>query len=154
VDTTLCNSQCRRKVPLVEPMAEEIEAVISSPRGRVLVIEDEFLIAAMVEDLLADFECDCVGPIANLEEGVAAARTEIVDVAIINLMIQGKPAYAVTEALAERNIPFCFASGVRPTDLPERWRDRPFLTKPYVIADVRAFLVTVLPSLPGEKPAA
>lgn len=131
-------------------MADSVETVISSPRGRVLVVEDEFLIAAMVEGILSDFECECVGPIASLEEGVEAARTEVVDAAIINLILQGKHAYPVIEVLAERNIPFCFASGVRPADLPERWHERPFLTKPYVIAEVRAFLATVLPSL-GEE---
>jgi DNA-binding response OmpR family regulator len=138
----------------VEPVAKTFETVISSPRGRVLVVEDEFLIAAMVEDILRDFECECVGPIRTLEEGVEAARTEVVDAAIINLMLQGKHAYPVIEVLADRNIPFCFASGVRPADLPERWRERPFLTKPYVLAEVRAFLATVLPSLGDEAASA
>lgn len=97
---------------------------------RVLVIEDEYLIAAMVADMLADLRCECVGPIATLETGIEAAKTEPCDAAIINLVIQGYHAYEVIEALAARNIPFCFASGAPQTNIREQWRDRPFMMKP------------------------
>ena len=107
---------------------------------RVLVIEDEFLIAQMVGDMLADLNCVCIGPITTLAAGVEAAASVHCDAAIINLIIQGQMAYAVAEELAARNIPFCFASGTSPASVHEKWRQRRFISKPYLLDDVRAFL--------------
>ena len=116
------------------------------PAPRVLLVEDEYLIAAMVADMLADLACECLGPIGTMEEGIKAARSVVCDAAIINLMIEGRHAYEITEILAERNIPFCFASGVPQTEILEKWRSRPFIRKPYVLENVRDFLLSVLPA--------
>jgi CheY-like chemotaxis protein len=117
----------------------------STPRSRILVVEDEFLIAAMVQDMLSDLGYDCLGPLITLEAGVAAATTEQFEAAIINLVIQGRHAYEIVEVLAARGIPFCFASGLSKQDVSEPWRDRPFLAKPYALADVRDFLLGISP---------
>ena len=112
-------------------------------RPRILLVEDEYLIAAMVRDMLADLGCECIGPIANMEKGIAAAKSVTCEAAIINLVLEGRHAYEIVEALAARGIPFCFASGLPQMDVVEKWRDRPFMMKPYVLADVRAFLVGI-----------
>jgi DNA-binding response OmpR family regulator len=117
------------------------------PRSRILVVEDEFLIAAMVKDMLSDLGYECLGPITTMEAGVVAAATEEFEGAIINLLIQGRHAYAIVEILASRGIPFCFASGLTKQDVSEAWRDRPFLMKPYALADVRDFLLGNLPAV-------
>jgi CheY-like chemotaxis protein len=117
----------------------------STPRSRILVVEDEFLIAAMVQDMLSDLGYDCLGPLVTLEAGVAAATTEQFEAAIINLVIQGRHSYEIVEVLAARGIPFCFASGLGKQDVSEPWRDRPFLTKPYTLANVRDFLLGISP---------
>ena len=115
---------------------------------RILVVEDEFLIAQMVKDMLADLECACIGPIVTMEAGIAAAANVVCDAAIINLVIQGQMAYPIVEELAARNIPFCFASGVPPRGIHEKWRTSPFISKPYVLGEVRDFLTRVLTSQP------
>ncbi len=120
---------------------EERNARVGS---RVLVVEDELLIALMVKDMLADLGCACVGPIVTLEEGIAAAASVHCDAAIINLVLQGRMTYAVVEELAARNIPFCFASGVPQRGIHDKWRERPFLRKPYVLEEVQEFLTKVL----------
>lgn len=124
----------------MDPM-EERNGIVA---GRVLVVEDEFLIAQMVKDMLADLGCACVGPIVTLEEGIAAAASVDCDAAIINLVLQGRMAYAVVEELVTRNIPFCFASGLPPHGVDEKWRERPFIRKPYVLEEVQDFLTKVL----------
>jgi hypothetical protein len=101
--------------------------------------------------MLVDFGCEYVGPITKLAHGIAAAKTEPCDAAIINLIIEGRHAYEIVEALAERNIPFCFASGLPQKEIEEKWRERPFLMKPYVLDDVRAFLRSVVPTLAERK---
>jgi CheY-like chemotaxis protein len=114
---------------------------VTNPSGRrVLLVEDEFLIAQMVSDMLLDLDCVCVGPIMTLQAGIAAAASVDCEAAIINLVIQGQTAYAIVEQLAARNIPFCFASGASPQGIQDGWRDRPFIRKPYVLEEVRAFL--------------
>jgi hypothetical protein len=115
----------------------------AAPRSRVLVVEDEFLIAAMVQDMLSDLGYDCLGPLITLEAGVAAAASEQFEAAIINLVIQGRHSYEIVEILAARGIPFCFASGLGKEDVSEPWRDRPFLTKPYTLVNVRDFLLGI-----------
>jgi DNA-binding response OmpR family regulator len=117
------------------------------PKGaRILLIEDEYLIAEMVCDMITDLGCHCIGPIITMDEGLKAATTETCDAAIINLVIQGRHAYAIAAALAARNIPFCFASGLPQHDIQEQWRARPFLAKPYALENVHAFLLAVLAS--------
>lgn len=114
-----------------------------SDRPRILLVEDEYLIAAMVCEMLIDLGCECIGPIAKMEKGIAAAKSVACEAAIINLVIEGRHAYEVVEALAARNIPFCFASGLPQHEIIEKWRDRPFVMKPYALEDVRAFLVKI-----------
>ena len=97
--------------------------------------------------MLADLDCVCVGPIMTLEAGIAAAASVHCDAAIMNLIIQGQAAYAVVEEPAARNIPFCFASGTSPNGVYEKWRQRRFINKPFLLDDVRAFLDEAL----GER---
>ncbi len=124
-------------------MANAFAAPVAPPVRHVLVIEDEYLIAAMVADMLADLGYRCIGPIATLGEGIAAAKTVMCDAAIINLVIQGIHAYEIAAALAERNIPLCFASGVPQTEIDETWRSRPFIPKPYALENVCDFLLAL-----------
>ena len=79
---------------------------------QILVVEDEALIAIYLEGLIPELGCGCVGPVVKLSEAIEQARTAIVDAAILNLIVDGQPAYAVAEILARRGIPFGFASGV------------------------------------------
>jgi CheY-like chemotaxis protein len=112
---------------------------------RILVVEDEVLIAEMVKGMLDDLGCQSLGPITNLEFALAAARTESFDAAILNLVIGGENAYAVAEVVAERGIPFAFASGVPWSSIDLKWRDRPYLAKPYVTADISRWLESLSP---------
>jgi CheY-like chemotaxis protein len=112
---------------------------------RILVVEDEVLIAEMVKGMLDDLGCQCLGPITNLELALAAARTESFDAAILNLVIGGENAYAVAEVVAERGMPFAFASGVPRSSIDPKWRDRPYLAKPYVTADISRWLESLSP---------
>jgi DNA-binding NarL/FixJ family response regulator len=126
----------------------------SSPkRPRILLIEDEFLIAVSVQEMLEDLDCEVVGPIATLAEALDLCLTADADAAVVNLILQGKPAYAVATILAAREIPFGFASGVDHQLTDDSWKERPFLSKPYSASDLREFLKQVLPDhiMPESK---
>src|SRR5665213_2032174 len=78
---------------------------------RVLLVEDENLIALLLEDMLADLGHTVVGPVARLDKGLEIARHEEFDVAILDININGGETYPIAEALAVRDIPFVFSTG-------------------------------------------
>jgi CheY-like chemotaxis protein len=78
---------------------------------RILVLEDESLIAMVLEDILEDFGCTVVGPAYDVPAGEALARDEAIDGAILDLHIGNGSSHSVAELLLARRIPFVVASG-------------------------------------------
>jgi len=109
---------------------------------RVLLIEDEALVAMLVEDMLADQGCSVVATGARLEEALLHAKDVNLqfDVALVDLNLAGESTFAVASALAERNIPFAFSTGYGVNGLPPEWRDRPTLQKPFTSEDMARVL--------------
>ncbi len=100
-------------------------------RARVLLVEDEALIAMLLEDMLADLGCDIVATAAELGEVVALAQTEAIDIAIIDINLRGVAAYPVAQALRERGIPFAFVTGYGAAGSDPAHQDVPVLQKPF-----------------------
>jgi CheY-like chemotaxis protein len=112
---------------------------------RVLIVEDEPLVAILLEDMLGEFGCEIAGPAYSLEEAVAAARSEErIDVAILDVNLRGAPVYPVAEVLVERNVRFVFASGYGTEGVDEKWRDWLSLPKPFTAHDVVRVLLAAL----------
>ena len=114
-------------------------------RPRILIVEDEFLIAVSLQDMLAELGCGVVEPAGGLARAVEAAATAAIDAAVLNFVVDGAPADAVAEALSGRGIPFGFATGMNQVHAPERWRSHPYIAKPYSIVEMRALLRQILP---------
>jgi len=108
----------------------------SPKRLRVLVVEDEMLLAMLVEDSLVDFGCDVVGPVARVADGVKLASSERLDGAILDINIAGSEVFPVASELARRSVPFIFISGYDLNNLPQVWRSRPALRKPFQPQDL------------------
>jgi DNA-binding NarL/FixJ family response regulator len=79
---------------------------------RVLIVEDEMLVSMLVEDILLDFGCTVVGTAARLADAMELARTSEIDVALLDINLGGNRSFPVAEILAERGVPFVFASGI------------------------------------------
>lgn len=105
-------------------------------RARVLVVEDEMLLAMLMEDTLADFGCDVVGPVARVADGVRLANSERLDGAILDINVAGAKVFPVARELARRSIPFVFVSGYGSDSLPQEWKGYPALHKPFQPADL------------------
>lgn len=105
---------------------------------RVLVVEDETLIAVLIEEALQELGCVVVGPVGRLDDALRLAGDEALDAAILDVTIRGGYVYPVAERLIGRNVPFVFASGYGDWALPETLRDRPRLTKPFSQRDLEA----------------
>ena len=78
---------------------------------KILVVEDELLVALGIQDMLREFGCEVVGPLARLHEALGAARSGTFDGVILDVNLRGEPAYPVAEILRDRGIPFVFSTG-------------------------------------------
>ncbi|UGB39484.1 response regulator [Frateuria soli] len=103
---------------------------------RILLVEDEMLVAMLLEDMLSEAGHTIVGPMARIDQAVEAARTKAIDLAILDVNLGGEEVYPVAEALAAREIPFAFATGYGAQGLREPWQARPTLQKPFHRADL------------------
>jgi DNA-binding response OmpR family regulator len=110
---------------------------------RVLVVEDELLVAMLVETALEDENCIIVGPYGGLREALEAARSEALDVAVLDINLAGELVFPVAEVLAGRGVPFLLLSGYGDVALPSNRRHWPICSKPFNLRD----LVTVLSGL-------
>lgn len=108
---------------------------------RILVVEDEMLVAMYLEDLLADLGCEVVGPVSQVAEGVALAEEQAIHGAILDVNISGVKVYPVADVLAARNIPFIFLTGYGAAGLRAVDRDRPVLQKPFRRQDLERLMV-------------
>jgi CheY-like chemotaxis protein len=107
---------------------------------RVLVVEDEMLVAMLLEDMLGDFGCSVVGPAATLREALPLAQTADLDAAVLDVNLGGDPIFPVADALKARGVPFVFASGYGENGLAEAHRGAPVLQKPFRQADLERAL--------------
>ncbi|MBC7801127.1 MAG: response regulator [Gemmatimonadaceae bacterium] len=105
---------------------------------RILVVEDELLIAVLVEEALQELGCTVVGPVGRLDAALRLAADTELDGAILDVNIRGGQVFPVANALRGRGIPFVLASGYGDWALPEGFRNQLRLTKPFSIADLEA----------------
>jgi CheY-like chemotaxis protein len=112
---------------------------------RILVLEDEPLVAMMVEDLLIDLGCIVIGPAMHLPEAMQLAAAETLDGAVLDININGGRSYPVADLLAERGIPAMFATGYGYGE-ELKGRAEPVLQKPYQGERLAAALSAILPS--------
>ncbi|MVA12186.1 response regulator [Agrobacterium vitis] len=111
---------------------------------RVLVVEDEALVAMMVEDFLADLGCTVVEVAASVPAalGVANNHGVILDGAVLDVNLGGEKVFPVAEALQTRGIPFVFATGYGAAGIDERFSKAQVLSKPYDVRALQAALVS------------
>src|SRR4051812_35823077 len=98
---------------------------------RVLVVEDEALIAMLVEDMIHDSGGEMVGSAGKLTDAVDLARKAQADVALLDLNLGGALTYPVADVLRQRGVPIVFTSGYGSHGVIERFRDCPILDKPF-----------------------
>jgi CheY-like chemotaxis protein len=109
---------------------------------RVLVVEDEPVVAMCLEDMLESLGCETVGPAARLGEGLALAENEDFGAAILDVNLAGERSIPIAETLQRRGIPFAFASGYGAA--PEGFETVALIEKPYREADIDAALRALL----------
>jgi CheY-like chemotaxis protein len=119
---------------------------------RVLVVEDEVMIRMLLEDMLAELGYVIASSAGRLEEALAFARDGDVDVAILDVNLNGDLVFPVAEVLAGRQVPFAFSTGYGDGGIPDAYRDRPILQKPFQMEGLEQTLLQLAPA--REKPPA
>jgi len=113
---------------------------------RILVVEDELMIRMLLEDMLGQLGYTIAAEAARIDEALAAIRTTEFDVAILDVNLNGQTIAPVAEALVARGTPFVFATGYGERGLPEAYRDRPTLKKPFQMDVLGRILESALPA--------
>ena len=98
---------------------------------RVLLVEDEPIIAMFVEDILVDLGYVVVGPALSAAAAEKLARNELFDAALLDINLGDGPSFPIATILRERSIPFSFATGYGSTGVPADLGQVSVLAKPY-----------------------
>jgi CheY-like chemotaxis protein len=113
---------------------------------RVLVVEDEIMIRMLLEDMLDDLGFKVALSAGRLDEAISLAREGEFDVAILDVNLDGELVYPVADVLAARGLPFAFSTGYGESGMPDIYRDRPTLQKPFQLAGLEKALMDLLAS--------
>ena len=124
------------------------------PRCRVLIVEDEAMIAMLVEDMVLDFGSEVVGPAAKMDDAMRLAQSAALDATILDVNVGGSVIFPVAEILSKRGIPFIFATGYGSTGIPPRFQSHPTLPKPFTYQSLAEVLRDVLANQPCHTEAA
>jgi CheY-like chemotaxis protein len=111
---------------------------------RVLIIEDETLIALLLEDMLTELGCAIAGSAATVSAAIEMMDQAAPGLAVLDINLGGESSYAVAEALAKRGVPFVFSTGYAEGRLEPPWQDRPILQKPFGQEQLAQALATAL----------
>jgi len=109
---------------------------------RILVVEDEPMIRMLLEDMLDELGYTVAAEAGHIDEALEATKNADFDLAILDANLNGEPASPVADALVTRGTPFVFATGYG--QLPEPYRDRPTLRKPFQMDGLKQMLQSAL----------
>src|ERR1700727_2377898 len=123
-----------------------IMTVTRPPRGSVFLVEDEVMIRMMVADMLEELGYSVAAEAGEINEAIKLAQSTEFDIAILDVNVNGKVISPVAELIEARNRPFIFATGYGSSGLPEQYRDRPALQKPFQLETLARMIDAALKS--------
>lgn len=112
---------------------------------RILIVEDESLVAMLLETILEDMGCTPVGPISTVDDALAQVEgAEPLDAALLDVNVAGRQVFPVAQALKDRGVPFVFSTGYGEGGLPDEWRGQATIQKPFTESAVRDALMAAV----------
>ena len=118
---------------------------------RVLVVEDELLVAMLIEETLVDHGCKVIGPFNTLGTALSAARDAQADVALLDVNLRGERVYPVAELLEGRRIPFLLLSGYGNEAVPAEHPLWVSCSKPFLPTELLRAMSALLARKPPES---
>jgi len=111
----------------------------------ILIVEDESLVAMLLETILEDMGCATVGPISNIDDALKLLADDVaLDGALLDVNVAGREVFPVAAELKARGVPFVFSTGYGEGGLPGDWRGHAVIQKPFTEAAVRDALIKAL----------
>ena len=111
---------------------------------RVLMVEDEMIVAWLLEDMLTDLGCAVIGPAGNVNQALAIIEAELIDVAVLDINLNGQLSYPIADALGARGVPFVFVTGYDKGRILDGYRVFPVLQKPFHRSELSDILAKLL----------
>jgi CheY-like chemotaxis protein len=112
--------------------------------GSVFLVEDEVMIRMMVADMLEELGYRVAAEAGEIAEALKLAQSTDYDFAILDVNVNGKVISPVADLIKARNRPFIFATGYGSSGLPEEYRDRPALQKPFQLETLARMIDSTL----------
>ncbi|HZL30814.1 MAG TPA: response regulator [Pseudolabrys sp.] len=112
--------------------------------ARILVVEDEYLIRMLLEDMLSDIGLEVAAAVGTIKEASEFAANGEFNAAILDVNLDGQEIFPVADILAKRGKPFVFVTGYGESSLPDAYRGRPALQKPFQAKQLQTTLSGLL----------
>jgi CheY-like chemotaxis protein len=126
-------------------MGKDSLMTATGPAGRsVFLVEDEVMIRMMVADMLEELGYKVAAEAGDIAEAMRLAQSAEFDLAILDVNVNGKVISPVADLIKAKGRPFIFATGYGSSGLPEQYRDRPALQKPFQIDALGKTIETAL----------
>lgn len=109
-----------------------------------LMVEDETIVAFLIEDMLRELGCGQPRHAASVSEALALLASERFDAAVLDINLAGEKVYPVAERLESLDVPFLFATGYGIAGLPAQYKSRPVLQKPFTQQALAAAVSQIL----------
>jgi CheY-like chemotaxis protein len=110
----------------------------------ILVVEDEALIASVIEEMLRDLGCREVWIAGSAKDAAVVLAQHRPHAAVLDVNLGGDSGFQLAQTLADAKIPFAFATGYGRQDLPEHWAARPVMEKPFKLETLAAVVGSLL----------
>jgi DNA-binding response OmpR family regulator len=107
---------------------------------RILIVEDDYLLAAALAEAMRERGAEVIGPAATLAEAMKAVETRWIDRAVLDVDLGGETSVQIADRLEAAGIPYVIATGLDAASLPERFRGKPRLEKPYRLEALTAMM--------------
>lgn len=111
---------------------------------RVLIVEDEMTIALLLEEMVEDLGHEVAELAMRLPQALELATTRPLDLAILDVNLDGHMSYPVAEVLEKRGVPYVFATGYGAPGIEPRYRRGVIIKKPYAMDDIRGAIENAL----------
>jgi CheY-like chemotaxis protein len=108
---------------------------------RVIVVEDEAVVAMLLEEMLEELNCQVVGIAHDVSSAVELVKSTPADVAVLDANLGGERADSVAQALNDTETPFVVASGYGESGISQAWRGSSVLPKPFRLSELQQALI-------------
>jgi DNA-binding response OmpR family regulator len=108
--------------------------------ARILIVEDEALIAELLFSYLDELGHAAIGPATSVCQALALVARDLPDFSFLDLVLGREKSFPIAEDLQRRNLPFAFATGFGAAEIPEQFKGSPVVAKPYAFEEIQRVL--------------